>query len=103
MAFADTGRDYFVSAGPANRGPRRWTFKTADATATIDTAGYFNAVGDLVRVGDTIEVQIGANIGASNETVTSKNSYVVNSRSLSAGSYTVDVTNATEQTMTDSD
>lgn len=101
--FADTGRDYFSLVGPGNVNPRFWVFKTADATTTVDGAGYFNAVGDLLKVGDRIYVQIGANIGASNETVTDAGYYTVNSVSLSAGEWTVDVTNETTTVSTDSD
>lgn len=101
--FADTGRDYFTLIGGGNAGPRIWGFKTADATGTVDTAGYFNDVGDLVKVGDIILVQIGANIGTSSETVTGSGWYIVNSVSLSAGSWTVDVSNTTALTTTDSD
>lgn len=103
MAFVTTGRNYFSLRGPGNVGPREWVFKTADATGTVDAAGYFNDVGDLVKVGDSIEVQIGANIGASNETVTAKGTYIVNSVSLSGGNWTVDVTNVTALVVIDSD
>lgn len=31
-----------------------WHYTTADAAATIDTAGYFNGASDMVRVGDMV-------------------------------------------------
>lgn len=51
MAFALSGlsRGYQVGAGVT-----QWTYKTADTLATVDTAGYFNAVADRLKVGDCI-------------------------------------------------
>lgn len=34
--------------------PLIWTYRTQDATATVDTAGYFNDVASLLRAGDVI-------------------------------------------------
>ncbi|MBI5164415.1 MAG: hypothetical protein HY985_10995 [Magnetospirillum sp.] len=31
-----------------------WHYTTADAAATVDSAGYFNAAADMLRVGDII-------------------------------------------------
>jgi len=31
-----------------------WHYVTADAAASVDTAGYFNAAADMLRVGDII-------------------------------------------------
>ena len=31
-----------------------WHYTTPDAAATVDTAGYFNAAADMLRVGDFI-------------------------------------------------
>ncbi|QLH40559.1 MAG: hypothetical protein HWD60_18720 [Defluviicoccus sp.] len=31
-----------------------WHYTTTDAAATVDTAGYFNAASDMVRVGDMV-------------------------------------------------
>lgn len=33
---------------------RQWAYYTADATATVDSAGYFNSAADLLNVGDEI-------------------------------------------------
>lgn len=35
-----------------------WGYTTEDAAGTIDTAGYFDEVSDLVKVGDVIEAQV---------------------------------------------
>jgi len=42
--------------GQSSRGkaPQVFSYSTADAAATVDTAGYFNSVADLVNVGDII-------------------------------------------------
>lgn len=34
--------------------PQIWSYRTQDATATVDTAGYFNEVRQLLEVGDLI-------------------------------------------------
>lgn len=31
-----------------------WHYTTPDASAVVDTAGYFNSVADMVRVGDIV-------------------------------------------------
>lgn len=36
------------------RGPQIWSYATADATATVDTSGYFNEAAGLLSVGDLI-------------------------------------------------
>lgn len=43
--------------GQSSRGkaPQRYSYSTADAAATVDTAGYFNSVADLLNVGDLID------------------------------------------------
>lgn len=42
------------SAGMNSDLPRRWTYTTTDATATVDTVGYFNGAADLLKVGDLV-------------------------------------------------
>src|SRR3546814_20858489 len=34
----------------------RWHYATADAASDVDTAGYFDAAGDMLRVGDMVLV-----------------------------------------------
>lgn len=55
MAFVRT--DLALSSASQNsaKGPRRWQYTTTDATATVDSAGYFNDAADLLTVGDIIE------------------------------------------------
>jgi hypothetical protein len=38
--------------------PQVFTYRTADTHATVDTAGYFNAVRTLLEVGDIINVVV---------------------------------------------
>jgi hypothetical protein len=52
MAFAASGLAYLVGAN--NAGPRIWSYKTADAKATVDTSGYFNNASTDLNVGDFI-------------------------------------------------
>ena len=80
-----------------------WMHKTSDALATVDGAGYFNAVGDLLTPGDWIFTTVVTNLGASNEAFSAAGICVVNSVSLSAGSYTVDCSNHTAIGAVDSD
>lgn len=35
-----------------------WHYTTADLAATVDTAGYFNAAADMLRVGDIIVANV---------------------------------------------
>jgi hypothetical protein len=34
--------------------PAIWSYRTADAAATVDTAGYFNEMANVLKVGDLI-------------------------------------------------
>jgi hypothetical protein len=36
-----------------------WHYRTADAAATVDNSGYFNATADAMRVGDMILLNAG--------------------------------------------
>jgi len=54
MAFT---RDNFGPIGnvsKAGNSPIMWGYKTADTIADVNTAAYFNAVSDIVSVGDLI-------------------------------------------------
>lgn len=53
MAF-DAAELYPV--GPHGGGVRLWTYKSADAIATVNTAGYFNDASDKLTVRDVIIV-----------------------------------------------
>lgn len=72
-----------------NGGPRTWIYTTTDATATIDTAGYFSNGAFLgMKVGDMVLVYISGSPG----TVT-LNTYVVDSVNTTTGA--VDVRDGT--------
>lgn len=75
--------------------PSIWSYATADTKATVDTAGYFNAVANLVKVGDLIYVLSGAGSGGT----LAASLVVVNSNSGGI----VDVNDGTAITMTDTD
>jgi len=53
MAFSDVG---FNTHGASKSGnaPSVHTYSTADAIADVNTAGYFNAIASLLKVGDII-------------------------------------------------
>ena len=51
MAFDKTN---YASGGNATNAPSIHKYKTTDTAATINTAGYFNALAKEVRVGDLI-------------------------------------------------
>ena len=53
MAF-DRSNLGLADAGMNTTLPRTWAYTTTDATATVDTAGYFNSAADLLAVGDVI-------------------------------------------------
>lgn len=84
-------------------GPSLWAYKTEDAHASVDAAGYFSLAGDVLKLGDIIHVVVVSNIDASTEATSTFGMHLVNARSLSAGDFTVDVTNVTAGTVTDSD
>jgi len=73
MAFDRTNLALSSASLNSGLGPRRWTYTTADTTATVDTAGYFDNAADLLTVGDIVEA-----ITSSGGTP-SYDSYLVNS------------------------
>lgn len=83
--------------------PSLWGYKTEDAAGTVDGAGYFNDAGDVLKLGDLIFRNTVTNLDASNEAFSTGGIHVVNARSLSAGAYTVDTTNALAYGAIDSD
>jgi hypothetical protein len=50
-AAAGTGE---ATSGIGNGAMMLWLYRTEDATATVDTAGYFNGARDQLRAGDVI-------------------------------------------------
>lgn len=55
MAFDRSNLALKSASMNSSVGPRRWSYVTTDLTATVDTAGYFNAADDLLTVGDIID------------------------------------------------
>lgn len=53
MAFSATGWNT-VAAGKAGNAPSIYTYKSTDTQATINSAGYFNALASILKVGDII-------------------------------------------------
>ena len=53
MAFSSTGWTV-VSAAKRGQAPSVYAYKTTDAIADVNTAGYFNDLSDTLAVGDLI-------------------------------------------------
>jgi hypothetical protein len=53
MAFSSTGFST-IGASKAGNAPSMYTYSTADAIGDVNTAGYFNSVAALLKVGDII-------------------------------------------------
>jgi hypothetical protein len=53
MAFSATGFNTH-GASKAGNAPSMHTYSTADAIADVNTAGYFNTVASILKVGDVI-------------------------------------------------
>jgi hypothetical protein len=92
--------------GQSKRGKasQHWSYWTTEAHATVDGSGYFNAAVayagayNLLSVGDVIHVVVwGTAVGTG--TISTYGTHIVNSKS--AG--TIDTTNVTVGTVTDSD
>lgn len=97
-------REKLVKVGGGQGGtPTVWVYKTADTHASVDAANYFQDAGDVLKLGDIINVVVVTNIDASNEAVSTYGTHIINSRSLSAGVYTIDATNVTAGSVIDSD
>lgn len=92
MAF---NRDNFarVSSHANSNVPHMWAYKTDDAVAAVNTAGYFNEVSDIVGVGDKIYAYC-----AASGTPAPADFFVA-----SNASGVVDVANGDALTVTDSD
>lgn len=54
MAFDITNFGLASASMNSSTGPRIWQYTTTDATATVDSAGYFNNASDRLTVGDVI-------------------------------------------------
>lgn len=91
MAYSESGLQPIGGQAKAGTAPQMWAYTSADAIATVNTAGYFNDAADLLKVGDLIYVHDSATPTA--------NLVVV----LSNASGVVDVSNGTTIAVTDSD
>jgi hypothetical protein len=45
-----------IAASKAGNAPSIYSYRTADTQATVNTAGYFNSVASLLKVGDVLFV-----------------------------------------------
>jgi hypothetical protein len=45
-----------ISATKSGNAPSIYSYKTADTQATVNTAGYFNSISSLLKVGDILFV-----------------------------------------------
>ena len=63
-----------------------WHYKSSDASATVDTSGYFNAAADMLRVGDFIFANLnqGATVQNGILTVTANSGTTVDVADLNA-------------------
>lgn len=103
MAFSTYADNLQKVAGSGGNSPSIFTYKTADTLVTVDAAGYFNTAGSVLKLGDIIFTHVVTNIDASNEAFAAAGITVVTGRSLSAGDYTIDVTNHVALGAIDSD
>jgi hypothetical protein len=92
MAFSSTGFST-VAASKAGNAPAIYAYKTTDAIADVNTAGYFNSLSTMLNVGDLIYC-----VTSTGTTAVATLVYV-----LSNASGVVDVTDGTTLANTDSD
>jgi len=52
MAYSKDGLNLIGGGGKAGSAPQVWTYTSADAIATVNTAGYFNNASTLLNVRD---------------------------------------------------
>ena len=52
MAYSSDGLNLIGGGGKAGAAPQLWTYTSADAIATVNTAAYFNSASDLLNVRD---------------------------------------------------
>jgi len=92
MAYSSTGFTT-VAASKAGNAPAIYAYKTADAIADVNTAGYFNELTTVLSVGDLIYC-----VTSTGTTAVATLVYV-----LSNASGVVDVTDGTTLAATDGD
>lgn len=54
MAFDATNFQPIGGQSRRGKAPQMWSYTTEDTAATVDTAGYFNAIYNLLEIGDRI-------------------------------------------------
>ena len=52
MAYSSDGLNLIGGGGKAGAAPQVWTYTSADAIATVNTAAYFNSASDLLNERD---------------------------------------------------
>jgi hypothetical protein len=92
MAFSSTGF-VAVAASKAGQAPSIYAYKTTDAIADVNTAGYFNSLSNTLAVGDLVYC-----VTSTGSTAVATLVYVV-----SNASGVVDVNDGTTLANTDSD
>jgi hypothetical protein len=92
MAFSTTGLTS-VAASKRGNAPSIYAYKTTDAMADVNTAGYFNYLSDTLEVGDLIYC-----VTSTGTTAVATLAYV-----LSNAAGVVDVSDGTVLANTDSD
>ena len=92
MAYSETGFTT-VAASKAGNAPSIYAYKTTDAIADVNTAGYFNSLSTVLSVGDLIYC-----VTSTGTTAVATLVYV-----LSNASGVVDVNDGTTLANTDSD
>jgi hypothetical protein len=95
--FAPIGGQSTRGTGPEALpgAPQRWSYRTQDAHATVDTAGYFNEVRALLEIGDMIDVVVVNGSGV----LQTYGPHIVITKTATA----VDVTNVTVGVVTNTD
>ena len=91
MAYAATGLNPVGGQSKKGSNSAMWTYTSADAIATVNTAGYFNDASSMLAVGDLIAVY---------DSNTPTMSFVMVASNASG---VVDATDGTTVAMTDSD
>ena len=91
MAFSRTGINPIGGQSKKGTAPQMWTYTSADAIATVNSAGYFNDMTNELSVGDVIFVH---------DSNTPTMSIVMVASNASS---VVDITDGTTVAMTDSD
>lgn len=105
MAFDITNFSPIGGQGKRGKAPQRFSYSTLDAHTTVDGSGYFNlatAYGGVygqLEVGDIIDVVVWATAIGTGGTISTYGPHIVMTKS--AG--TVDVSNVTTGTVTNSD